>query len=221
MGEVRRDDAERLGVVGDRPAASPTAATSSAGSRDVAGERRALAAAGAEAPALRRARTARPRAISGARDGERELARRGERARRRASAPLAHARARSPSRASGARRGLLGVAERLLEAAQRVAQLELAEDLAQPRAVGRARQPRRARSMSTGRSRWIVASTLGDARVLGVVDQVLLALGAGDLVDRARARPRGRRTAAAAATAVLSPMPGTPGMLSDVSPLRP
>ena len=62
---------------------------------------------------------------------------------------------------------------------------------------------------------------LGDPRVLGVLAQVLLALGAGDLVDVLEDVLERRRSAAAAATAVLSPMPGTPGMLSEVSPLRP
>ena len=61
---------------------------------------------------------------------------------------------------------------------------------------------------------------LGGARVVLVLDQVLAP-------RRARARRRARSTpssepyCAISCPAVLSPMPGTPGMLSDVSPLRP
>ena len=81
-----------------------------------------------------------------------------------------------------ARRGLLLVAERLLEPAQRVAQLELAEHLAQARAVGLARE----RLVEVDVDVHVAhrgGQLLGHARVLGVVGQVLLALGAGDLVD--------------------------------------
>ena len=61
---------------------------------------------------------------------------------------------------------------------------------------------------------------LRDAGVVGVLDQVLLALGAGDLVDVREHLLERSRTAAAAAAAVFSPIPGTPGMLSEVSPAQ-
>ena len=58
------------------------------------------------------------------------------------------------------------------------------------------------------------------ARLVGVLAQRLRAAPA-RARRRARARPRPSRTARSSWPAVLSPMPGTPGMLSDVSPLRP
>ena len=118
----------------------------------------------------------------------------GQRAARRRACAVAHL--GSPTVALGRRRRrrLVGVAERLLQAPQRVAQLELAEDLAQPRAVGllrgdlgRGRLDRRRRAGSS-------PARLDSARGVGVLGEVLLALGAGDLVDRARAPPRGRRS---------------------------
>ena len=75
------------------------------------------------------------------------------------------------------RRGRLLAAERLLEPAQRVAQLELAEELAQPRAVGllahQVLDVDLHRHVADGRGQ-----LLRHARVIGVVGQVLLALGA-------------------------------------------
>ena len=73
----------------------------------------------------------------------------------------------------------LVLAERLLQAAQRVAQLVLAEELAQARAVGLARDllvevEADLEIALDGRQ------ALGDARVLGVVEQVLFALGPAD-----------------------------------------
>src|SRR5947209_8311733 len=80
------------------------------------------------------------------------------------------------------RRGLV-LAERLLEALERRAQLELAEELAQARAVGRIRQALAEVDVDVD-----VAHGRGELlrhpRVLRVVGEVLLALRAGDLVNR-------------------------------------
>ena len=82
----------------------------------------------------------------------------------------------------GRGRRRVGVAQRLLEAPQRVAQLELPEDVAQARAVG----------LACGLLQRVEAGVdvalhrgqlLGHAGVLGVLEEVLLALGAGDLID--------------------------------------
>ena len=131
--------------------------------------------------------------------------------------------ARRLDRHRGLRRStrLALLAERLLEPPQRVAQLELAEHLAQARAVGRGCPRSSSRSISTGTSRDGGRELLRHARVLGVVRQVLLALRAGDLVDRRRARSRATPNCWSSSDAVLSPMPGTPGMLSEVSPFSP
>ncbi len=95
--------------------------------------------------------------------------------------PRAHAPGEPHLRRAGGHR-LLGLAERLLEAAQGVAQLVLAEHLAQARAVGLAR------GLGGGVEveRHVAVDgrqALGDARVLGVRTQVLFALGAGDVGD--------------------------------------
>ena len=79
-------------------------------------------------------------------------------------------------------RSHIGVAKRVLQAPQRVAQLVLAEDLAHTRAVGLAHGLRGDVEFDRhvalhGRQ------ALGHARVLGVLDQVLFALGPFDLVD--------------------------------------
>ena len=81
-------------------------------------------------------------------------------------------------------RDLLGLelVERLLEAAQRVAQLPLAERLRRSGAVGAAGDLRLEVEVD-GDVEHDRGELLGDARVLGVVGEVLLALGAGDLVD--------------------------------------
>ena len=76
------------------------------------------------------------------------------RSRRRRRARRSSPRARS----AGSARRRPRSAERLLEAPQRLAQLELAEHLAQPRAVRLARRPAASRSTSTSTSRTAVAS---------------------------------------------------------------
>ena len=81
------------------------------------------------------------------------------------------------------RRGLVGVAQRLLQAAQRVAQLELAKDLAQAGAVGLARERGRDVQVGAGHVALGGGQLLGDPRDVGVLAQVLLALGARDVVD--------------------------------------
>jgi hypothetical protein len=117
------------------------------------------------------------------------------------------------------RRRRLGVPEHLLEPAQRVAQLELAEHLAQAGAVGRADELGRRvdRDLDVPLDR---GQDLRDAGVLGVVGQVLLALGARDLVD-VRQDVLERAELLQQVGRGLVPDPGIPGMLSDVSPLRP
>ena len=88
------------------------------------------------------------------------------------------------------RGGLVGGAERLLETPQRVAQLEFAEHLAQLGPIGRRRdvagdvQVDLDRALG-GRQR------LGHARIIRMVGQVFLALGAADLVDRVQHRLQG------------------------------
>ena len=62
---------------------------------------------------------------------------------------------------------------------------------------------------------------LGDARVVGVLGQVLLALGAGDLVDAGEHASRGRRSAAAARRRSCRRCRGRRGCCRYVSPLRP
>ena len=85
-------------------------------------------------------------------------------------------------------------------------------------AVGRARRARRSRSSSTGTSRCAVASTFEIRASSAWFGQVLLALGAGDLVDVRRARPRGRRTAAAAARRSCRRSPGRRGCCPTCRP---
>ena len=58
---------------------------------------------------------------------------------------------------------------------------------------------------------------LRDPRVVGVLGQVLLAFCAGDLVDVA-STPSSEPNCCSSWVAGLSPIPGTPGMLSEVSP---
>ena len=182
VGEVRRHDAERLGVVGDDGAL--------AGGGDEL--RRVVHRAGQHLAAGRDGEA--PRALEreqlalgdlGRARGEHELGvGAAERARRRASVPGAHARA-DLGRGDRRGRGLVG-AEELLQAAQRVAQLELAEDLAQLGAVGHLRGGLRDVEVGTSRSRRIVASTFDIRAFSAWLSEVLLALGAGDLVDRAQ-----------------------------------
>ena len=176
MDELRRHLVERLRVVGDdRPVADGAhdvgRAARLAGQDDlVAGARRSARG--------RRRRTARPPGPPAAR--------------RRASSSSSGSALRSmsvPARTSAPtvvvgtlrRRGLV-LAEDLLQAAQRVAQLELAEDVAQPRPVGRRR--RLGGDVDVHRD---VApdrrELLRHAREVGVLGEVLLALGARDVVD--------------------------------------
>ena len=214
----RGDDAERLGVVGD------DRARRRAPRRRPRGARRSPVTTSSPAATAKRQpsswASSSPSGTSGARTAS-ATGRRPARARRRRRSVPSRTRAATRRLGHGGGRRGLGRPERLLQAPQRVAQLELAEDLAQARAVGLAADLVRARSTSTGTSRWIVASTFETRASSACSRQVLLALGAGDVVDVREDAPRGRRSAAAAATAVLSPMPGTPGMLSDVSPLSP
>ena len=113
------------------------------------------------------------------------------------------------------------LAQRLLQAAQRIAQLELAEHLAQPRAVGLARGHVRRVDVDRRRRACIVASCLEmrassawsirfSLRLAPEISSTLASTSSSvaELLEQRRA-------------AVLSPMPGTPGMLSEVSPFRP
>ena len=81
------------------------------------------------------------------------------------------------------RRGHLAVPERLLEPLERGPQLELAERLAQPRAVRLARGDVLEVDLAEVDVADRGGELLGDAGVLGVVYEVLLALGAGDALD--------------------------------------
>ena len=215
--EVGRDVAERLGVVGDH------GAVAGGGDElgrvvDLARERVRAARVGAEAPA----RLARDQLALGdlGRERRRARARRPSAARRRAGPPCGPATVRA-SAASG--RGIASTRRRR----------------APPRAgaAGRA-APSRGRPCA-GCARSGVAGELGlevevdrdvadhrrellgHARVVGVLGQVLLALGAGDLVDAGEHAPRGRRSAAAARRRSCRRCPGRRGCCRDVSPLRP
>ena len=176
---------QRLGVVGDhRPVAGGDDQLGRVGA--LAGQRVARRRPRRRSATSARAATSSPSGTSGgaaasASSSPASVARSPERRPRRT--PRCSAVASSRAR----RLGLLLLGERLLEPAQRVAQLVLAEQLAQPRAVRRALellgQVEVHRHVAADRRQ-----LLGDARVLGVVGQVLLALGAGDLVDRGEHR---------------------------------
>ena len=182
-----RDRAAGLGVVARRPARSPSAATSSAGS--------------ATSPTSTSSPTTAPNRHSGSCGEQLALRRRpAPPARSRPPSPPAqrprprrrrprgtHARRRAPRRHRRGHAGLVVGGQRLLQAAQRRAQLELAEDLAQLGAVGLA-GGLVGRVDVDGDVAHDRRQLLGDARVVGVVDEVLLALGAGDLVDRGQHR---------------------------------
>ena len=105
--------------------------------------------------------------------------------------------------------------QRLLQPPQRVAQLELAEDVPQARAIGLARaSPARRRRPARRADR---RQLLGDARVVGVVGRFSLRLApeiSSTCASTASREPNCCRSWAA----VLSPMPGTPGMLSECRP---
>ena len=153
-----RDDAQRLGVVGDHRARRP------------ARRRPPRGVAAAPTSDVRRRRPRRsasrsswanssPSGTSGARTASASRPSPGVERRGVLRASPSRTRAATVVSDTGGGRGRLGRPERLLQAPQRVAQLELAEHLAQPRAVGLARRPRASGSTSTGTSRWIVAST--------------------------------------------------------------
>ena len=172
--EPGRNEPERLRVVRDhRTRAGSAAATSSGPVHSPASTSPSHAAAKRQAAP---SANSSPSGGSLARTASAELlalaAERGDRLR----LALAHARR---ERHVGCRRGRrhVGVAERLLQPPQRVAQLVLAEDLAQARAVGLARGLGRDvdvdRHVALDRR-----ELLGDARVLGVLEEVLFALGA-------------------------------------------
>ena len=160
-----------------RPASSQSP-TSTSSPR---GERRSAAAA--------RAANSSPSGVSGASDRQRGLGvarrrrsarrarspraraprrerRRDRRRRRRVGAPSASSRRRSGSRSSNSRK-----TSRSRERSGSRGRLVRGVDVHRHVALDR-------------------RQALGDARVVGVVDEVLLALGAGDLVDAAPARPR-------------------------------
>ena len=227
----RRPPCRRRGWPGTRPSAlaswattarAPAAATSSAGSAHVA------------RPAPRRRRRRR-RSASARRRGEQlalgDLGRARRRARARSPASAATSRTVAPRGPAGAARpAASGPRDRLLARRPR----------APPRAAAAGRAARSSRNTSRRRER--SGSRVGLLREVevdrDVADRSSPAAWRCARPRRGRSRfslrlapeiwstlrqhrPRGRRTAAAAATAVLSPMPGTPGMLSDVSPLSP
>ena len=158
---------------------SPAAATSWAGSSTVADQRVAAAGVGAEAP------------VGLARD-QLALDDLGRHRDERERLAAEHVDVLRAALADGDGLGvlLLGardrldveVGERLLEPAQRVAQLPLAERLAEAGAVGGAGDLGLEVEID-GDVEHDRGELLGDAGVLGVVGEVLLALGAGDLVD--------------------------------------
>ena len=187
--------AERLGVVGD------DGAVAGGGDQlgrvvDLARERVAAAARRRRSASAARAGSARPR-------GPRAPRRRGT-ARRPASArdvggvaPVLTGTVRASARLGARDRLDLGHRERLLEPPQRVAQLPVAEDRAQVRAVGR-RVSSASRSRSIGTSRTIVASCLDIRAASACSIRFCLRLApeiSSTLVEHAS---RGRRTAGAA-----------------------
>ena len=172
MREARRDDAERLGVVGDdrplrrAPRRAPRAPSQSPASDDLAG-------VGAEAPRLGLARTARPPGVSRRRDDD--VASRPRAATRSASTPpCADLRARRSSRPRG--RGAAASRRRRAPpragAAGRAARTRGRPSRRPRSGRARARRPRRG-STSTGDVAHHRRELLGDARVVGVLGQVL------------------------------------------------
>ena len=164
----------------------------------------------------RRRRTARPRA-SRAPTTASETSASGQRAARSMSVPARTAR-RASSSATGAG-AASSLAEDLLQPAQRVAQLELAEDLAQPGAVGRARRPRPPRRARPG-------CRAGSSRAAWTRARRRRGRAGSPCAWRrrcrrcGRARPRGRRLLQQLGRGLVAD-PGTPGMLSVVSPFSP
>ena len=204
---------------GRPPARSPAAATSSAGSSHSPASACAPAGVGAERPARLDARSARPPGPP----ARARTARAARRCRRASSAgpwPAGPGRCARPSVSGRGISAASASAERLLEPAQRLAQLEVAEHLAQP-ASGRARGPSSAaRSSSTGTSRTIVASCLESRASSACSVRFCLRL-APEMSSTWASTPSRSPKRCSSSAAVLSPMPGTPGMLSEVSPLRP
>ncbi len=173
--EVGRHDVQRLGVVGDERLARQRvdhfgAAGGRAGDRVAVGGDGEAQRRGRQQLALRRS-PARPRRPPARRPaggvGQRALA-------------DLHA---DRDVGGGRGGGLVGIAQRVLQPAQRIAQLELAKDLAQPGAVGLAGQRRGDVEVGAGHVALGGGQLLGDARQLGVLAQVLLALGPRDVVD--------------------------------------
>ena len=179
--EARRHQPERLGVVHDHRR-SPQARGHLLGALAVADEHLGRDAAGAPtarlgvvpSPPAGESNREAPAALArtgtlghlGLAHGDAQLARRPIRRAMSATVPRARApRAATSVGPAGTRE--LRLAERLLQAAQRVAQLVLAEDLAQARAVGLARGLRG--GVEVERDAAIDGGQLlGDARVLGV-----------------------------------------------------
>ena len=216
VADVLRDRAERLGVVREDRA---VAAREDQGLRPVDRADQHLAARGrAEAP-LRLLGEQRPLGGLGRLHRDRDLAA-GERGDV-GHGPLAQTRAQGLRRC-GRRRGR--IADRPAPppgaAAGRAARTR-GRRRAASSGPAPARRPPAGRWSTPGTSRLIVASCLEMRASSACSVRFCLRLAPRDLVDASRAPSRGRRSAAAARDAVLSPMPGTPGMLSDVSPLSP
>ena len=215
-GQVGRDLAERLRVVRDHGAvARRRDQLGRVG--DLAGERVRPAGVGAEAPAARARQQLALGHLGRGRD-QRQLG--AGQAREVGRGALAH---RDGAGGLGLRardRGRLGRVERLLEPAQRVAQLEVAEDRAQPRAVALARQLGRRGRGRPGRRAPSSPAAWRCARPRRTRSGSACAWRRRS-GRRSRARSSSEPKRCSSSAAVLSPMPGTPGMLSDVSPLRP
>ena len=180
-GEVGRDVAQRLGVVGDHRAVA------GGGDQlgrivDRAGQRVVAARVGAEAPAWSRRGISSPSGISG---GAATRASSSPSSLRDVGGPRPRATATSIAcrrpRAAGSPPARARPAPPRAGAAGRAARSRGTPRAAFERSISRVSSA--SRSMSTGTSRTIVASCLEMPRVVGVVGQVLLALGAGDLVD--------------------------------------
>ena len=116
----------------------------------------------------------------------------------------------------------LGRRQRLVQrvdTAEQAAELEAPEDLLERRTVGRRGRRASVGSTSSGRSRRIVASTF-DARAWSACSRIDLPR-AGESSSACAMTSSSEPYWATSWPAVLSPIPGIPGMLSEVSPLRP
>ena len=215
--EVRRDLAERLGVVGDhRPVAGGGDELGGVG--DLAGERVRPARVGAEAPAaLARQQLAlgRPRA-----PWRRARARRRSAWRRRAAAPLRTATVRAVS-ASGRGIAADSAASSASSSRRSGSRSSNSRNIARSRrAVGLARRARPARSSSTGTSRTIVASCLETRASSANSVRFCLRL-APEIWSTLASTSSSEPKRCSSSAAVLSPIPGTPGMLSRRVALEP